>query len=86
MIHFHFQVFASCSVDRTLRVWNTQQKGSKGSVVTVREAHGRDINVIHWNRQQRHLLASGGDDGLIKIWDLRMIQVNSISPHLHSFY
>ncbi|KAL8561224.1 hypothetical protein ACOMHN_024480 [Nucella lapillus] len=67
-------VFASCSVDRSLRVWNTQQKPSKANVLTVPEAHSRDINVINWNPIEKHLLVSGGDDGIIKIWDLRMFR------------
>lgn len=67
-------VFASCSVDRSLRIWNTQQKASKANVLTVPEAHIRDINVINWNRIEKHLLVSGGDDGIIKIWDLRMFR------------
>ena len=69
------QVFASCSVDRTIRIWNTQQKAARANVLTIPEAHSRDINVINWNSTEKHLLASGGDDGIIKIWDLRMFQV-----------
>lgn len=81
-------VFASCSVDRTLRIWNTQQKPSKANVLTVPEAHSRDINVINWNPIEKHLLASGGDDGIIKIWDLRMFRNKPVSAQasfkLHS--
>ncbi|XP_076458832.1 glutamate-rich WD repeat-containing protein 1-like [Babylonia areolata] len=72
-------VFATCSVDRTLRIWNTQQKPAKANVLTVPEAHSRDINVINWNRIEKHLLASGGDDGIIKIWDLRMFRNKPVS-------
>eukprot|EP00756_Hemistasia_phaeocysticola_P032663 Hpha_TRINITY_DN16421_c2_g5::TRINITY_DN16421_c2_g5_i1::g.158994::m.158994/K14848/RRB1, GRWD1; ribosome assembly protein RRB1 len=37
---------------------------------------GQDINVLDWNphRDATHLVATGGDDGCIGIWDLRKIQ------------
>ncbi len=62
-------VFASCSVDRTIRIWDTRQRAR--AVYTVL-AHDTDVNVISWNTLTSNLLASGGDDGSLKIWDLRV--------------
>lgn len=36
--------------------------------MTIGEAHEADVNVIGWNRKDAHLLASGGDDGVIKVF------------------
>lgn len=63
-------VFASCSADRSIRVWDVRQKGRR-SVVGLEEAHEADVNVISWNKGTSYLLVSGGDEGGLKVWDLR---------------
>lgn len=30
-----------------------------------------DVNVISWNRLVSYMLASGADDGGLRVWDLR---------------
>jgi ribosome assembly protein RRB1 len=62
-------VFASCGVDRTVRVWDARQRG--GPALTCEGAHADDVNVISWSRAVAFLIASGCDDGSFKIWDLR---------------
>ncbi|KAJ2365613.1 Ribosome assembly protein rrb1 [Coemansia sp. RSA 2611] len=63
-------VFASCSVDQTIKIWDVRAK-SRGYALEVPNAHDADINVISWNRKARYLLASGGDNGDFKVWDMR---------------
>eukprot|EP01012_Entosiphon_sulcatum_P006865 TRINITY_DN13343_c1_g1_i1.p1 TRINITY_DN13343_c1_g1~~TRINITY_DN13343_c1_g1_i1.p1 ORF type:complete len:507 (+),score=90.52 TRINITY_DN13343_c1_g1_i1:36-1556(+) len=74
-------VLASCSVDCTIRVWDTRDKTSEKMQWV---ADSTDINVISWNSNPgaRHLLASGADSGEFKVWDLRRVQQGDGQPLL----
>jgi WD40 repeat protein len=67
-------VFASASVDQTVRIWDTRQPGA--AALTV-HAHHSDVNVISWSRLTTSMLASGADDGSFKIWDLRNFKLGA---------
>jgi ribosome assembly protein RRB1 len=63
-------VFASCSSDCSLRIWDTRAK-KHAPQLSVSKAHSQDVNVLSWNKNTNHLLASGSDDGSFSVWDLR---------------
>jgi ribosome assembly protein RRB1 len=75
------EVFASCSADRSIRVWDCRVK--KNDVMRVEEAHSSDVNVVSWNRSASaaHLLVSGSDDGSFKVWDLRVLKSAQPAGH-----
>ena len=82
-------IFASCSSDCSIRIWDARVPGSAGAVAAVsnvvrvcEHAHAQDVNVISWNRLQNFLLASGSDDGSFRVWDLRAFQEFVISLSL----
>jgi len=75
-------VFATCSVDKSIRIWDIREPNHK-SVLQVVNAHSSDVNVLDWNLKDTYLLASGGDDALVKVWDLRTMK-SCDTKHFHS--
>jgi len=66
-------VFASCSADQTVRIWDSRLP--PGPALTVR-AHKTDVNVLSWSSLTACMLASGSDDGSFRIWDLRSFKAD----------
>ncbi|MEW5304331.1 MAG: hypothetical protein WDW38_011031 [Sanguina aurantia] len=71
-------VFASCSVDKTIAIWDTRERGKPMLQV---KAHDCDVNVISWNKTVNYMMASGADDGAFRIWDLRAFTQGSHVSH-----
>lgn len=69
-------VFASCSADQSLRIWDIRVK-ERRNVLGVQNAHPADVNVLSWNQSTSYLIVTGGDEGGIKVWDLRNLQANN---------
>jgi len=63
-------VFATCSVDGTIQIVDMRVGDKKKSQLTI-ESHECDVNVISWNKKTANLIASGGDDGSFKVFDIR---------------
>ncbi|KAK3829054.1 MAG: WD40-repeat-containing domain protein [Benniella sp.] len=70
-------VFASCSADQTVRIWDIRSKKRPGLVAKV---HDSDVNVISWNRKLPYMLASGSDEGVFSVWDLRQLSQSAANP------
>ncbi|KAL9377863.1 hypothetical protein Peur_029198 [Populus x canadensis] len=67
-------VFASCSVDGHIAIWDARL--GKSPAIAFK-AHNADVNVLSWNRLASVMLASGSDDGTFSIRDLRLLSPKS---------
>lgn len=65
-------VFASCGVDKTIKIWDTRQSNQTAAKSWV--AGSSDINVLSWGKKVVYLMVSGCDDGSFAIWDLRSLK------------
>ncbi|KAL7577716.1 hypothetical protein ACA910_015224 [Epithemia clementina (nom. ined.)] len=63
-------VFASAECGGYIRVFDIRAPGRSMLNHQV-HANGADVNVLSWNRLVTNLLASGSDDGVLSVWDLR---------------
>ncbi|KAF7339269.1 Ribosome assembly protein rrb1 [Mycena sanguinolenta] len=57
----------------SVMIWDIRTKGRQ-SAGAIDSAHDSDVNVISWSRSTAYLLLSGGDEGGVKVWDLRNIK------------
>uniref|UniRef100_A0A0G4HHA3 Uncharacterized protein n=1 Tax=Chromera velia CCMP2878 TaxID=1169474 RepID=A0A0G4HHA3_9ALVE len=70
-------VFASCSVDRSVRFWDVRRK--KKSVLKIEDAHPADVNVLSWHPLDGKLLLTGGDEGAFKVFDVRNLEAGAMA-------
>jgi coatomer subunit beta' len=86
-------MFASASLDRTIKVWNLEQEDASSPLYTLQDGHNRGINCLEWcqtpdnnnNGKQSYYLISGSDDRTVKVWDLATKAViHSLEGHSHN--
>jgi WD40 repeat protein len=67
-------MFASVGDDRRLCIWDVRDR-SGDPVLFAPDAHKGDVTAVAWAPEEsllgEHVLASGGADGVVKVWDRR---------------
>ncbi|CAG9461547.1 unnamed protein product [Pedinophyceae sp. YPF-701] len=74
-------VFMTVAADRTIRVWDCRV--ATKPMITLEGAHDADVNVLSWNRLTTHMVATGGDDNALRIWDLRNLAAGRHVAHFN---
>lgn len=62
-------VLCSASSDGTVKIWDARSPTKKHQISV--EVSSSDVNVASWCRSVDYLLATGADDGVWGVWDLR---------------
>ena len=64
-------VFATAECGGTIRIFDTRAPHRAMVSQLVHPQSKADVNVLSWNKLVTNLLATGGDDGTLSVWDLR---------------
>jgi WD40 repeat protein len=70
---------ATCSVDYTVRIWNSRT----GRQMLILKSHFGFVRAVEWASYGagKHYIASGGDDGRVRVWDVS----NFVKNNEHDF-
>eukprot|EP00897_Mesotaenium_endlicherianum_P009172 jgi/Mesen1/8283/ME000045S07744 len=69
-------MIASGGADDCIRVFQEDPEESDGvtpvfsMVVKKSKAHPTDVNCVRWHPKEARWLASAGDDGTVRLWEL----------------
>ncbi|KAF9263602.1 WD40 repeat-like protein [Marasmius fiardii PR-910] len=64
------QLLATCSADRSGRILDV----STGNLIATLQGHAGSVKCIAWDSYNDMILSTGGRDGDIHVWDLRLPQ------------
>jgi ribosome assembly protein RRB1 len=72
-------VFASAECGGMIRIFDTRAPHRAMVHHLVHATTKADVNVLSWNKLVTNLIATGGDDGTLSVWDLRHLATPTTS-------
>ena len=73
-------VFASAECGGYVRIFDTRAPQRAMLSHKIHPDTSADVNVLSWNKLVKNLIATGGDDGVLSVWDLRHFSGDAIKP------
>ena len=73
-------VFCAAEMGGYLSIYDTRAPHRSMLRHLCHEKSKADVNVASWNRHVSNLLATGGDDGTLSVWDLRQFSPKAETP------
>jgi ribosome assembly protein RRB1 len=71
----------SVGIDGCIKLWDIRQNldnNKNNGSLSVSKAHSKDINCVSWKESLgTEMIATGGDDCVIKVWDPRFMKDNN---------
>lgn len=64
-------VFVSCSVDKTIKVWDIRDSKQSSQTLT---GHLADVNCVDFMPSDSNCFGSCSEDGTVRVWDMRAQQ------------
>jgi len=73
-------VFASAECGGFVRIFDSRAPNRAMLSHKIHTESSADVNVLSWNSLVSNLIATGGDDGVLSVWDLRTFSGDNIKP------
>merc|ERR1719335_2076986 len=79
-------LFATCSLDRSIKIWGVTGGGQGGGAHFSLTGHTRGVNCIEYSPSgEKPYLVSGSDDQAIRIWDYQTKQcIQTLTGHTNN--
>jgi WD40 repeat protein len=79
---YHASLLASVCDDRFLRIWDTRSNNTEKPNQKVL-AHSAEVNCVDFAPYNEFVLATGGTDSKVKLWDMRnmKVELHSLDNH-----
>jgi WD40 repeat protein len=72
---FHAWVLATAAADGNIRLWKLPEHGLTGDInadqaEATLAGHGKRVDTLAWHPSAVNVLASGGPDSTVRVWDI----------------
>ena len=72
-------------VGRDVKIWDLRARRAEKESICIPKAHAQTVKSMDYNPDRLHMLLTGGEDGVLKFWDVRKTQepMKTVRGHSH---